>query len=70
MAAVCLTFIDYLNAVQDAKLEQGEYLTFDEYSQTGLAELNRPYQVKYVLEDNKLALRNPLEIHRGSRCQH
>ena len=47
-------FIDYLNAVQDAKLEQGEYLTFDEYSQTGLAELNRPYQVKYVLEDNKL----------------
>ena len=45
---------DYYNAVSDAKLEDGRYLTFAEYAQSGQTTLNRPYAVKEVLEDNLL----------------
>ncbi len=49
-------FTHYLNAVKDAKLETGEYLSFEKYKeiQTGGETANRPYQIKRVLEDGKL----------------
>lgn len=53
------TFYDfkhYLNAVKDAKLGTGEYLTFEKYkeTQTGGETTNRPYQIKRILEDGRL----------------
>lgn len=49
-------FVHYLNAVKDAKLQDGEYLTYLEYAQRyeDSASPNRPYQIKRVLEDGKL----------------
>ena len=49
-------FTHYLNAVQDEKLENGGYLTFEEYKeiQQGGETANRPSQIKRVLEDGKL----------------
>ncbi|WP_333649519.1 hemoblobin-interacting domain-containing protein [Lacrimispora sp.] len=49
-------FTHYLNSVKDAKLETGEYLSFEKYKeiQTGGETANRPYQIKRVLEDGKL----------------
>lgn len=48
-------FRDYLNSVKDAALE-GEYLRYDEYIRNKNAKsyINRPYNVKEVLEDNLL----------------
>jgi hypothetical protein len=44
---VLFDYTDYLNAVKDAKLELGKYLSFAEYTQLeqGIT-LNRPSQVK------------------------
>ncbi len=48
-------FISYLNAVKDAKLEDGKSLSFSEYAEMGAGlTKNRPYQVKRVLEDGLL----------------
>ena len=48
-------FISYLNAVKDAKLEDGKSLSFREYAEMGAGlTKNRPYQVKRVLEDGLL----------------
>jgi hypothetical protein len=52
---VLFDYTDYLNAVRDAELEQGEYLSFADYAQLGQGiTLNRPSQVKRVLEDGLL----------------
>ncbi|WP_024345126.1 hemoblobin-interacting domain-containing protein [Lacrimispora indolis] len=55
-AEIIYDFTHYLNAVKDAKLEAGEYLSFEKYkeTQTGGETGNRPYQIKRVLEDGKL----------------
>lgn len=48
-------FTDYLNAVKDAKLEDGRFVSFEQYQNKGTPSSNgRPYQIKRVLEDGKL----------------
>lgn len=49
------SFIDYRNAVEEAKVA-GRYLTFADYVKSGNAVTtpNRPYAVKEVMEDNLL----------------
>lgn len=48
-------FTDYLNAVKDAKLEDGRFVSFEQYQNEGTPSSNgRPYQIKRVLEDGKL----------------
>ncbi len=49
------SFIDYRNAVEEAKVA-GKYLTFADYvkSENAVTTPNRPYAVKEVMEDNLL----------------
>lgn len=49
------SFIDYRNAVEEAKVA-GKYLTFADYvkSENAVMTPNRPYAVKEVMEDNLL----------------
>ena len=50
------SFAEYRHAVEKAKNEDGEYLSFADYiaDESAAETLNRPYAVKYVLEDNRL----------------
>ena len=50
------SFAEYRDAVEKAKNENGEYLSFADYiaDESAAETLNRPYAVKYVLEDNRL----------------
>ena len=50
------SFAEYRHAVEKAKNENGEYLSFADYiaDESAVETLNRPYAVKYVLEDNRL----------------
>ena len=50
------SFAEYRDAVEKAKNENGEYLSFADYiaDESAVETLNRPYAVKYVLEDNRL----------------
>ena len=50
------SFAEYRDAVEKAKNEDGEYLSFADYiaDESAAETLNRPYAVKYVLEDNRL----------------
>ncbi len=50
------SFAKYRDAVEKAKNENGEYLSFADYiaDESAAETLNRPYAVKYVLEDNRL----------------
>ena len=50
------SFAEYRDAVEKAKNKNGEYLSFADYiaDESAAETLNRPYAVKYVLEDNRL----------------
>ena len=50
------SFAEYRDAVEKAKNKNGEYLSFVDYiaDESAAETLNRPYAVKYVLEDNRL----------------